>query len=399
MLIQDSLSPPRVILLARTYPPDIGGVASYCQAVARALAERGAEVFVLTPRQDEQGIEEAPHLRVIPIPVGRWRLINFLSYLGFFYGFQRKVRARIVFCGYWIPMGIVAWAVSFLISYRYGIFVYGADLWGYPSRWERWLMRASFRRAERLLPITQYTAAQLREALPGLERITVVPCTIDPRTLEVYRLPEGMNAKTALGLEGKQVLLTASTLGWRKGHCFVLDALGELVQEFPDLMYVYTGRGPAQEAIAEKTRQLGLEANVRAVGFVDQKELMQYYQAADLFVMVSYNPDNPADYEGFGIVYLEAAYWGVPSVAARFAGPAEVIESGVTGVLVDPQRPDELKEALRQLLREPDRRRQLGQAARARTLARYTPPIMAERLYLALFASSVQGPEDGDSRA
>jgi len=395
----DSKAPPRVILLARTYPPDIGGVASYCQAVARSLAERGAEVFVLTPRRDSGVTEEAPNLRVVPMPIRRNRLLNFIAYFGFFYGFQRRMRIPVVLCGYWIPMGIVAWAISFLVSYRYGVFLYGADLWIYPSRWERWLMRASCGRAHRLLPITQYTAEQLRALLPRAERLTIIPCTIDPHALETYRLPEGADVKAELGLEGKQVLLTASALGFRKGHLFVLDALSKLVREFPDLVYVYTGRGPAQAAIEARTRQLGLEANVRAVGFVNQKRLMQYYQAADLFVMVSYNPDNPADYEGFGIVYLEAAYWGLPSVAARFGGPEEVIEDGVTGVLVDPQRPEELTETLRRLLRDPEERHRLGQAARVRTLEKYTPSIMAQRLYSAFFSSPTGDSGDGDAPA
>jgi len=396
---------PRVILLARTYPPEIGGVAAYGESVARSLAERGAEVFVLTPRQGGEVKQEAARLQVVPMPVRRNRLLNLIGQLAFFYGFQRKMRIPVVLCGYWIPMGIIAWAASFLTSYRYGVFIYGADLWGYPSRWERWLMKRCFRRAARLLPITRFTAEQLREkwqALGGargaspspLERITVVPCTIEPRLLETYRLPEGTDAKATLALQGKQVLLTASTLGWRKGHRFVVEAMGQLVQEFPDLMYVYTGEGPAREAIEEEIRRLGLEKHVRAAGFVDRQTLMKYYQAADLFVMVSYNPDDPADYEGFGIVYLEAAYWGVPSVAARFAGPEEVVEDGLTGVLVDPRDPEQLAEALRGLLRDPQARTRLGAAARAQVLEKYTPRVMAERLYSAFFSSS-----SGDSAA
>lgn len=384
----------RVILLARTYPPDIGGVSSYGESVARCLAERGTEVFVLVPRKNAPAEPEAANLHIVPMPVWRNRLLNLLRHLVFFYRFQRKTRVPVVLCGYWIPMGIIAWAASFFASYRYGVFLYGADLWGYPSRWERWLMRHCCRRAERLLPITRYTAEQLRAALPGLERVTLVPCTVEPRSLETHRASAGADPKAALGLQGKQVLLTASTLGWRKGHRFVLEAMSQLVREFPDLMYVYTGQGPAKEAIEEQVRRLGLEGHVRAVGFVDRKTLMAYYQAADLFAMVSYNPDNPADYEGFGIVYLEAAYWGVPSVAARFAGPEEVIEDGVTGALVDPRSPETLTETLRRLLRDPGERRRLGQAARARMMERYTPQVMAEQLHSALFVSSPDGGED-----
>ena len=156
--------------------------------------------------------------------------------------------------------------------------------------------------------------------------------------------------------------------------------MAPLVKEFPNLVYVYTGRGPAQQVIEEKVQKLGLEDHVKAMGFVDYETLMQLYQAADVFAMVSYNPDNPADFEGFGIVYLEAGYWKVPSVAARFGGPAEVVVDGVTGRLVEPTNTAQLTEAFRELLSDSGKAASMGEAAHQRVMETFTPPVMADSI-------------------
>jgi len=340
-----------VLLLARTFPPeDIGGVASYCRAAALALAEDGVEVHVLAPRKTPGTEEREGNLLIHPVKGTGGRVVRFFRYLAAFLRLRKQYPGAVVLVGYWIPTAIAAWLSSFFSPVRYGVFLYGADVWGYPSRTEQWLLRAVCRRAERLLTITRYTEREIHQAIPSAPPVALVPCTIDPEEMETHRVPEGRDPKAEFGLAGKRVILTASYLGFRKGHLPVLEAIAGLVKEYPDLVYVYTGRGPARAAIEDKVKELGLEEHVRAMGFVDYPTLMRLYQAADVFAMVSYNPDNPADFEGFGIVYLEAGYWGVPSVAARFGGPVEVVQDGVTGILTEPLSQEELTCALRALL-------------------------------------------------
>jgi len=370
-----------MLLLARTFPPeDIGGVASYCRAAALALAEDGVEVHVLAPRKTP-GIEEREgNLQIHLVQATGGRVVRFLRYFAAFLRLRKQYPDGVVLVGYWIPTTIAAWLISFFSPVRYGVFLYGADVWVYSSRVEQWLLRAVCRRAERLLTITRYTEREIHQAIPAAPPVALVPCTIDPVEMDAHRVPEGRDPKAEFGLEGKRVILTASYLGFRKGHLPLLEAIAGLVQEYPDLVYVYTGRGPARAAIEDKVKELGLEEHVRAMGFVGYPALMRLYQAADVFAMVSYNPDNPADFEGFGIVYLEAAYWGVPSVAARFGGPVEVVEDGVTGILTEPLSQEELTCALRALLGDPEKRGRMGAAARERTLRLFTRPVMAKAI-------------------
>ena len=82
--------------------------------------------------------------------------------------------------------------------------------------------------------------------------------------------------------------------------------------------------------------------------------------------------------EGFGVVFVEAMAAGLPVVACRAAAVPEVVLDGQTGVLVPPRDPEALARALADLLRRPERARELGEAGRRRA-AEFTPTLIAER--------------------
>lgn len=378
-----------VVLLARNYPPQIGGVSAYCESVAHALAQKGVHVLVLTPRHEVEIKKNGSRIEIIPIPIHRFRFLNVAAYFISLLQVLRTRKVDAVLAGYWIPMGIVACFISHFRRLKYGVFIYGAEILGCPSRWKRHLLQRVCQRADYLFPIAEYTAEKMTRIVQDPPCLRIVPCVMEVERMERYRSGSKEAIKRSLNLEGKRVLLTASTLEPRKGHLLTLEALSRIKDEFPDLIYVYTGKGSAQDAIEKRIQQLGLKERVRGVGFVDYAELMNLYQAADLFIMVSYNPQNPHDYEGFGIVYLEAAYWQVPSIAARYAGPAEVIEHGTTGMLVDPENIEELETTLRNLLSHPEEITRMGLLAKERALKKYSPSAMAECLYEALFSGDL----------
>jgi glycosyltransferase involved in cell wall biosynthesis len=112
--------------------------------------------------------------------------------------------------------------------------------------------------------------------------------------------------------------------------------------------------------------------------------------ALDLFV-------NPSRAESFGVAALEAAASGLPVVASRVGGLPEIVAEGETGLLVPPEDPAALAEALSGLIRSPERRRELGQAARARAVERYDWQRCAramERLYEATVRREALTPEE-----
>lgn len=151
------------------------------------------------------------------------------------------------------------------------------------------------------------------------------------------------------------------------------------------------GEGPQEQEQRRKLEglisSLGIEAHVRWLGVLPQVELPRYYGAADVFVL-------PSRYELFGIVMLEAMACGVPVVATRFGGLAEVIAHGETGFLVDPTDTTELAEAIEALVCNGELRGEMGRRARRAVEERYSWDASArlhEELYRRLLREKGEG--------
>jgi phosphatidylinositol alpha-1,6-mannosyltransferase len=160
------------------------------------------------------------------------------------------------------------------------------------------------------------------------------------------------------------VLLTVSRLVSRKGIDTVLCALPALLEEFPALRYRVGGQGPDRENLEALARQLGVSEAVEFLGFIRDDELPELYRSASIFVMPAREEVEAPSVEGFGIVYLEASASGLPVVAASSGGAVEAVRHGETGLLIPPDDPAQLNEALGRLLRDPELRRRMGQNGR-----------------------------------
>jgi phosphatidylinositol alpha-1,6-mannosyltransferase len=148
--------------------------------------------------------------------------------------------------------------------------------------------------------------------------------------------------------DGVPRLLTVARLGEpRKNVDRVLEALARLKGRYA-FRYTVVGDGALRGDLEALGRRLGLADCVQFAGFVSREDLMRYYAQSDLFVLVS--SVLPESHEGFGIVYLEAAASGVPSLAVRQAGAAEAVADGVSGMYVSESEVGQIEGALAKFL-------------------------------------------------
>ncbi len=155
------------------------------------------------------------------------------------------------------------------------------------------------------------------------------------------------------------VLLTMSRMEARKNHAAVIKALGELHEEGLPLAYVIAGEGEEEPRLKKMVSNLGLSEWVRFVGRIPEGEKPLCFCAADIHVMPSIQLGPMT--EGFGIVFLEAAAAGIPSIAGKVGGQSEAVRDGVTGLLVDGTKIDEVKNAIRKLAQNRRLRAEMGQ--------------------------------------
>ncbi len=234
----------------------------------------------------------------------------------------------------------------------------GIEAWVPIRRLERWALASS-----RVAAISQHTADRFKAANPSLAALDVAVCHPGlPRAIQ----PQPRPSSIAL------IVARMSSSERYKGHDALLDIWPRVVARHPDAVLAIAGDGDDRPRLEAKSRALAVERSVTFAGRVGDDALAALYARCRFFVM-------PSRDEGFGLVFLEAMRAGKACIGATGAA-AEIIEDGITGVVVDPANRDELLDAILRLYAEPDTCAQLGAAGRERFLAEFTDCHFRARL-------------------
>lgn len=150
------------------------------------------------------------------------------------------------------------------------------------------------------------------------------------------------------------VLCCVGRLDEQKGVDVLLEALHQMDLDQQTRVWL-VGDGPQREALETRSRQLGLDANVRFLGF--RSDVPDFIKASDIFVL-------PSRYEAMPMTILEAMAAGLPCVVTDVGDNAELVENGVTGRVIPPEAPGALADALKELTFDRTLRRAMGSAAR-----------------------------------
>ncbi len=223
-------------------------------------------------------------------------------------------------------------------------------------------------RASRTIAISDHVrrfAIRTGTARP-LELLTIL-YGYDPPSV----LPSKDAARAMLGIpEGSFVVGAVARLAAQKGQIHLVEAMPGLVSAIPDLQVIILGEGRMRPTLERRARELGVEQRLRLPGF--HPDVQSALCGLDVFVM-------PSLWEGFGLVLLEAMAAGQPIVASKVSAIPEVVEDGVTGLLVPPADSVALAEAILTLWRESALREKLGSAGRERLRERFSLDQMVDR--------------------
>jgi len=212
-------------------------------------------------------------------------------------------------------------------------------------------------------------------------KILVIPNGIDERGFE--NLPPREEIKKGLGLlPGQRVVGIIARLDPIKNHLCLLRAMQMIFKLFPDVMLIIAGDGPMKEELYSMMEDHGLKERVLFLGFRD--DVAQLLEAMDIFVLCSKS-------EGLPITLIEAMASGKAIVASRVGGIPEVIKDGVNGILISPDNPTELAEALVGLINDPTKRVRLGTKAKETFYDRFTLQSML-RSYEEVYTDTLDRP-------
>jgi len=354
----------KLALITQDFPPEMGGIQTYSYEIAKRLAPRCEEFVLIAPdKPNAQAVDSQLDFEVLRVKtpntllgtLGALRVVRFLK--------KRKIDH--IFHAQWqtLPISVFARKRGLVCSvtvaahgreYIFNPFSgtkVGAKLY---ENYKKYLIT----KVDYFLPVSRYTSGILEQYSIPAKQQTVVMNGTNPNLF----FPINNNAlKEKYGYTGKQIILTTARLIKAKGLDTILRAIPNLVSEFPDLQYLIVGEGPYKADLERLTTDLGMEAHVKFTGRIPYEKVNEYYNLCDIYVMLS-------EIEAFGIVYLEAAACGKPSIGSRIGGIPDAIIENETGLLVEAGQSEELIEAIKRLLADDALRTRMGEAGRARVL-------------------------------
>jgi colanic acid/amylovoran biosynthesis glycosyltransferase len=228
--------------------------------------------------------------------------------------------------------------------------------------------------------ISDFARSQLvaLTSVQSASRLHVVHCGVDSSTYGQEGEQIDGDAET-----GAPTLICVGRLVPVKGQALLLQAAAELRRHGRDVSVEIIGEGPVRPLLEQLIDEQGLADRVRLVGALGQEEIPARLRAATIFVLPSFA-------EGVPVVAMEAMAVGTPVVTTRIAGIPELIEDGVSGLLVTPGRLDELVGAIERLLDDDALRGGIVAAARRQVAQHFDSGIEAQKL-VSLFSEQVRG--------
>ena len=345
----------RILLITRNLPPLVGGMERLNWHMADELSKY-AEVKVVGPTG--AAAVKPKNIQVLESPLKPLVLFMLIALCKAFWT-AVCFKPNVIIAGSGLTAPLV-WLVSRLTGAKAVVYLHGFDItaahWVYQKIWVPF-----FKRMDCVIvnstptKILALNAGVLEKDISIVHPGVTLPVTSQP----LYAI---QNIKKKYNLEHKKILLSVGRLTTRKGlKEFVENSLAYIVQQEPDVVLVVVGESPknslgaelqTSEEILEAAKKNKIENHILFLRIItDNEQLATIYEAADIHVFpVRYIPNDP---EGFGMVAVEAAAHGTPTVAFATGGVVDAVAEGVSGYLVEKNNYSQLSKQVITLLANP----------------------------------------------
>lgn len=380
----------RLLLISQDFPPDIGGIQTYCYELSDRFAQYNDYFSVIAPqKKTAQTIDSE-------LPYKVHRIISSNSMLP--YTSMPAVKSLIIskkidttFHAQWQTVISALGAKKRGDINRIFAAAHGRELLFNPFKndsfagrkyvtYRRWLLS----KVDHFFAVSRYTADLLIKEGVEKKRITVMPNGTNPQQ---FFPVSSDKLRDELDLNDRPVVMTITRLVPRKGVDTSIRAMKEVISDIPDALYLIVGDGEDMARLQSIVKEMNLEDNVRFLGRVPHNYVNEYYNLCDVFVMTPRTES--LNIEGFGIVYLEANACGKPVIGSKSGGIPDAIVDGETGILVDEDEPVQLAKAIVRLLNDKELARKMGKNGRQRVNDETNWDIIAKKIHKKMIELSI----------
>ena len=375
----------KVLEVTQRFPPAVGGVEQHVHHVASRLARAGVEVEVLTTDL----LRDTPFTRIrSPLPrdsfpvtrVRAWRMVDAPHGLGIVAPSMVPALlasgADVIHAHSYGQFPTFAGSLASALDHSILIVTPHSDA-GRPSwtksLFDRIVPRLTLKAATRVIAVSEHEADCLIKMGVSRDRVRVIPNGVD--------VSEFADLRTRTNRDELVGLFVGRLDPDQKGLDVLIRAISKLPQNHALHLRLVGEDWGGAELLRHLAQRLGVANRVTMVGKLPRPEVVQEFAEADFLVL-------PSRFEPFGIVLLEAMAAGLPVIASRVGGIPEIVAEGETGLLVEPDNPEALAEALRLLCQDESLRFSMGRTARER-VKRYAWDSVVPRI-LSVFSEALQ---------
>jgi len=356
----------RTLLFTLEYPPFKGGVANYYGQVSRYWPI-GETLLILDNNRGDLIVNRRA----------------FLAWWPAIFTFGRKIkRSRInyVLVGQILPLGTIAWLWSWFRPFKYTVFLHGMDLaYALRGQRKRWLTKLILGRADKIIAANSYVAEKTREFQASLgDKIAIINPGIGSGTPDVdpYDLRQ---IRKKYDLEDKIILFSLGRLVRRKGIDRTIKAITRLPENLiQGVSYFIAGAGPKEDYLRGLV-PAKFSKKIIFLGEISDEEKWAWLSLCDIFIMPS--RDIKGDFEGFGIVYLEANLFSKPVIAGDSGGVRDAVVDGHNGLVINSEKTNEIKKAIVKLIENKELRLKLGRQGRERAIKKFNWEKQVQKIF------------------
>jgi len=269
-----------------------------------------------------------------------------MQFLFFLYLLWHK-RPDVVHAHWAIPQGLTVGFSKLFYRFRDVLSIHGSDVFAFrKSRLKNLIAKAALRAD--FVTVNSSATKKILEHNFGVLHSKIVPMGVD---LNKYYPAKSKD-------EASMKILCVGRLVEQKGFQFMIQAMPAILQDFPQATLTIVGNGPYREYLVQQAEQLLVSGSVNFVGAVSQQVLPDYYHSADYFIGASIMADD-GSVEAFGVVFLESLASGLPTVATKVGGIADIIKHKFNGILVEQKNPTQIYEAIKFLHKNPQQKKKM----------------------------------------
>ena len=338
----------KILLLTLKTFSATGGIEKVCKVAGKALYEQtltGPVSFQIHSMYDKQS--DADDNKYFPGEHFRGFGVNKIKFI--YQSVREGCRSNTVILSH-ANLLLVGWLIKlFSPKTKLMLFAHGIEIWDKLGS----LKTSMLKSCDSVLSVSNYTSQRVQQTHGiAAEKCKVLNNSLDPYLPIVSEADRQQLAETLRKHYGyskdDKIIFTLTRLSSKeryKGYDKVLEALEGVVKKYPTVQYLIAGKYDEieKENLLAQAKALGLEKNLKIAGFIPDDSLTAHFSMSDLYVM-------PSRKEGFGIVFVEAMYYGVPVIAGNHDGSVDALLNGQLGALVNPLDVAEIENSILNIL-------------------------------------------------